>query len=817
MKDISKRMKTLVNHPIFPIFILITIALTMYYKFIFLGKIPFPGDLLVGSYSPWFDYYKIPVQNPLISDVFSQFFLWKYLAIDSFLKLQWPLWNTHSLMGTPLLATYHSATLYPLNLFLLLPKYAGWGIFIFSQTLIALVNMYILLFYWTKSKIPAMLGAVIFGFGGLMTTWLELGTAVHAVAWLPLCIYAVELFLSKYQFRYLILLTFELVLIILAGNAQVTTYSFIIVSLYYVIQSWNSNLKKFLLKIFYLFLTYSVAILWSAVQLFPSFSLLQKSIRLTESYTAELNFGLLNLKDAIRFFIADFLGNPVTRNFWGNFNYSETSGFIGTLTFPFIIYSFLFLKKTRLHLSFLLLLIFSLILAFDNPLSHLIYQSRIPLLTSSYASRILFVSTLAISILSAFSLNQIIKDRKEINNLIKTNIWSLAIILGVIVGTLISKFTIWNIINLESNAKQLQYLMSDRDYLLNNFNVAIKNSFLPLALESSFLFFLIIINKFRTKAGKQSLLLCITILMLTSLDLGRYFLKFNPFVSANLIFPKTPALDFLQKQPGSFRVGREHAETLPPNTWIAYNLDSYEGYDPIYLSQYGKFMHFLNGGDVRTGNSSRYAEVSSNYSSPYLDAANTKFFIAILRDNNGRVPGDLLNFQVKNTHYNLIFKDKSAAILENPQSLERIYFAPSILNLTESKIMDLMMTDKIFDPRKEIALSKNLGISSVTGKGSIKNIIHSDNFIKFNTETSTNEVLIVADQYEDGWKAKLDSKEILISPANLIFRAIKVPAGNHEVIFYYWPKSFDIGLKVSLVTTTLILLFSLLLIKLKKF
>lgn len=61
--------------------LLVAIIIGIYYKLFIFGLIPFPGDLLVASYLPWFDYYKIPVQNPLISDVFSQSFLWKYLSI----------------------------------------------------------------------------------------------------------------------------------------------------------------------------------------------------------------------------------------------------------------------------------------------------------------------------------------------------------------------------------------------------------------------------------------------------------------------------------------------------------------------------------------------------------------------------------------------------------------------------------------------------------------------------------------------------------------------------------------------------------------
>src|SRR3989338_7722309 len=214
------------------LFFLVALIVGVYYKLFIFGKIPFPGDLLIGSYFPWFDYYKIPVQNPLISDVFSQFFLWKHLAIDVLKNWQWPLWNPYSFTGTPLLATYHSATLYPLNILLLLPKNFGWGLYIFSQTLIASITSFLFLGLLTKNLFARLTGAMIFAFGGLMTTWLELGTAVHAMAWIPLCLYAVRRFSNTFKFKFILVLITSLVLITLAGNAQVTIYAYFLILSY---------------------------------------------------------------------------------------------------------------------------------------------------------------------------------------------------------------------------------------------------------------------------------------------------------------------------------------------------------------------------------------------------------------------------------------------------------------------------------------------------------------------------------------------------------------------------------------------------------
>src|SRR3989344_9153217 len=362
----------------FPYLLIILFTTTLYYKFFLFGKIPFPGDLLVSSYSPWFDYYKFPVQNPLISDVFSQFFLWKYLAIDSLKNLQVPLWNPYSFIGTPLLATYHSAVLYPLNILLSLPKYFGWGFYIYSQTLIASLNFYFFLSQITKSKFSRAFGTIIFSLGGLMTTWLELGTAVHAMAWVPLSLFAVNKFSKAPKYRFLLILITSLSMTVLSGNAQITTYSYLIIILYSIFLNWKN--KANIKKVFLLFSAILISIPLLFFQLLPSFELLQNSIRQTESYTAQANFGLLSAKDSLKFFMADYFGNPTTGNYWGNLNYSETSPYLGILTLPLLIYCLIKIRKGE-SLFFFILLGLSLILVFDNPISSIIYHSKFPLLT----------------------------------------------------------------------------------------------------------------------------------------------------------------------------------------------------------------------------------------------------------------------------------------------------------------------------------------------------------------------------------------------------------------------------------------------------
>lgn len=99
----------------------------------------------------------------------------------------------------------------------------------------------------------------------------------------------------------------------------------------------------------------------------------------------------------------------------------------------------------------------------------------------------------------------------------------------------------------------------------------------------------------------------------------------------------------------------------------------------------------------------------------------------------------------------------------------------------------------------------DLGVKEITGQESVEISSYTPNEVTLNTNTKHEELLILADQFDDGWRAKIDNNQTKVARANLIFRAIKIPGGKHKVIFYYWPKSFATGLQLSALSVATII------------
>jgi hypothetical protein len=76
--------------------------------------------------------------------------------------------------------------------------------------------------------------------------------------------------------------------------------------------------------------------------------------------------------------------------------------------------------------------------------------------------------------------------------------------------------------------------------------------------------------------------------------------------------------------------------------------------------------------------------------------------------------------------------------------------------------------------------------------------------------------LVIADVWYPGWQARVDDEQVKVLRANYLFRAVSVPAGEHEVQLVYRPVWFYLGAAVSLAAWIGVLLFLLLQVRVQK-
>ncbi|HEY9792546.1 MAG TPA: YfhO family protein [Candidatus Obscuribacterales bacterium] len=160
--------------------------------------------------------------------------------------------------------------------------------------------------------------------------------------------------------------------------------------------------------------------------------------------------------------------------------------------------------------------------------------------------------------------------------------------------------------------------------------------------------------------------------------------------------------------------------------------------------------------------------------------------------------------------FELFFKDLdlNLALYRLRAPLPRVYFAPKVQwGTPHDKVRDYVALSDVsgFDPRKLTILEHRtagekatpVSITTEQFAASTATIVHDgDDRVVIDGSTPAPNYLVLCDEFYPGWKAFVDGKETTIYPANILFRAVLVPAGKHHVEFVYEPLSLSIGLYI---------------------
>ncbi|KKS93304.1 MAG: putative membrane protein [Candidatus Collierbacteria bacterium GW2011_GWC2_43_12] len=733
-----------------PIFLLIGVAVAFYWKFFFRGLIPFPGDLMVGSYLPWLDYkwgnvVGVAVKNTFISDIFSAFYPWKVSFAQAFMEQEWPSWNPYLYSGYPLFANFNSGYLNPFNLLLVVfGSLKGWSLMVFSQPTLSMITMFLYLRTIGRSKFSSIIGSLVYGLGGFAMTWSQYVNAGFVMIWLPAILYVIELAQQKRNSKYLLALTPLFFLVVTAGHFQGLVYTAVITVAYYLFRIGIKDIKS--LSIFLICSVLAIGI--SCVQLIPTIELLNNSVRFEDAMIAGYNFGLLPSQNIITMIAPDFFGNPSTGNFWGFYNYHETIAYAGIIGLLALIFGFLYYKKLSVSKFFVFSAVISLLLLFDTPLGKAIYQYKIPYLWTSASGRIGMIYLLSVSVLTS----ELVEWLGDLNIRSKIKLFIMPFLVLVTAGTISIVF-----LAMFKESVGGRFLAQDIAHL----TVGVRNLVIPTGLLLSF--FVVFLISQKTKYWGWLLFL------LVIADLFRFGWKYLPFVPERYVFPATEVTDFIKQDKSIFRVDKERGEILPPNTWMGYDIMSPSGFDPLAVMTYVKaYREDLNG--ATGGSVSRYSELDG------IDAAalgkyNVKYFLAIKRNEREELGGDKLTWKINQRDWTKVFETKSVAVLENTKYKERV------------RIVDEAGNDK---------------------NGTAEIVSYGNNRVVINFENIDGDRLLLADTYYPGWHAMLGGSELKIEDDIRPFRSVKLEKGTKgTVTFEYWPKSFEYGLKIAGVSLAL--------------
>lgn len=695
---------------------------------------------------------------------------------------QIPFWNPFTFAGMPFLADIQIGYFYPFNrilsLFVTNDGFLPVWILQFIVILhffIAQFNIYFLCKKWGTSQIAAIIAAISFSFSMIMAFRVIHPMIVYHLAWFPLVIYFYHKAISLLQFKPAIWAGLILGFSFLSGHPQYTLFELLFLFFFAVWLFFGSLFRKSLKgsdKI--TFIAYSVIpFLISAgifmVQYLPSKELADLSQRAEMTYQ-NASEGSLEFKQIINFIAPNFFGqikgvedndNPYHLRLWDDetakyrvlpyYYYWETAFYAGIICLIFGVIGFWFNSKD-IRISFLIFIaIFGLLYALgSNGFLHRLFYF-LPFFGSfRNPARLMFYTTLALSIASAFGFDMLWKS--AINQQFRK-----IIILAISIVLIISFLGI------------LGLWSSMLDTPEKSVNVINRQFILPFVLSIILLILIFLTFKLRLKANLIGALL----ILLVFSDL---YITSNSFINSksnpkDLYFVVKPLQSMLQPQSVDdlFRVNFRSYQ--PPYTAFQRNQGlisrfmSIEGYNPLILKR-------------------------------------------VIPPINSR---DTIN-QLYNIKYEIRFNDENKPYFyERKDRLPRAWVVYDAVVTNEQNIENVMRNGG-FDYSKTVVLEEspknNYSFKDENPSSKVKCVNYEPNYMKFEVETEKAGILCFSEIWYPAWKAYINNQEEKIFRANYCFRAVEIPAGKSIVELKYESKQFSLGLYVS----SLILIVSILLL-----
>ncbi len=305
----------------------------------------------------------------------------------------------------------------------------------------------------------------------------------------------------------------------------------------------------------------------------------------------------------------------------------------------------------------------------------------------------------------------------------------------------------------------------------------------------------------RERAGRS---LTAALLALGAADLVAVGRGVNPLAPRELMDHRPALVDRLAGQEVRLHAAFEDVACLAPGTGPA-------GWDPKWIAALG-FQDTLRppSGErwgLRGSYDGEFTGLGSRWSAPFTAAAWSRL----------GTPGGLRLLQVGGVTHVLRVGLSPVPGLGPPETLPSPYACP----LQVQRVPDPLpaayvvhaeragagpdevlgvLLDPAFDPRSAVLL-EDARAAAPTGPLADEARVVSRRLATLEVEARLGApgVLVVLEAFDPGWRASVDGAEAAVLRANGLFRAVRLPAGRHRVLFAYRPRSGAVGAALGLI------------------
>lgn len=162
-----------------------------------------------------------------------------------------------------------------------------------------------------------------------------------------------------------------------------------------------------------------------------------------------------------------------------------------------------------------------------------------------------------------------------------------------------------------------------------------------------------------------------------------------------------------------------------------------------------------------------------------------------------------------NTRY-VIYNPQQPPLV-NPYADGNAWFVKELVQV-ENADEEIASLDKI-DPKKTAVVDKRFAglIAGFSPQADSTATIQLDSYrpnkLAYSSQSQTEQLAVFSEiYYQPGWKASIDGKQVEHFRADWILRAMRIPAGKHEIVFEFKPERYIVAANVSAYSSFLILL-----------
>ena len=214
-----------------------------------------------------------------------------------------------------------------------------------------------------------------------------------------------------------------------------------------------------------------------------------------------------------------------------------------------------------------------------------------------------------------------------------------------------------------------------------------------------------------------------------------------------------------------------------PNASLTHGLENTLGYNPLRL---GLYSAATGAGDhVGLPDQRTFSALFPSYRSPLANLLGLRFIVT-------GVPIETIDRTLKPGDLQLVARTGDGFIYENEEAMDRVLFATR----AESADFARLLSDGAWpevDLRTTVLLEAAPADSALRLPGQVRIVSYRNTEVVVDADSPDGGWVVLNDLWHPWWFADIDGRPADMLRANVLFRAVAVPAGRHAVRFTFRP------------------------------